>query len=204
MQYALKEYWEERYQKNNEPFEWFQSFPDLKEVISANIPKEFKILHIGCGSSELAAQMVAEGWSDIVNVDFSSTIINVLKKRYAGKPELSFVEMDIGDMNFAAGSIDAVLDKACLDSILCCEEAQKQAEKIIAQIYKVLRPGGMFLLVATNHSETKLKMLERTEFEWNVIVEAIPKPGLLNLPLDDDVSYHYVFICRKATGVVYH
>jgi len=203
MQYSQKEYWDERYQKSSDSFEWFQSYEDIKGFISSNIPKHAKVLHVGCGSSELAVQMNNEGWSDITNIDFSASLISVLKEKHSNRFGINYMEMNVEDMSFATGSFDAIIDKACLDSIMCSDESQKHGERAIAQIYKTLRPGGVFLLIATNHSESKLRLLERIEYEWSVAVEAISKPGLLDVPLDDDVSYHYVFICKKAQGVGY-
>ena len=51
--YGKIEYWEERYLKRNEQFDWYQTYPDLKEILSNHISKKAKILNVGCGNSRL-------------------------------------------------------------------------------------------------------------------------------------------------------
>ena len=49
--YGKPEYWEERYQRDPEPFDWYQSFQDLGHVITDKVPSTSRILNIGCGNS---------------------------------------------------------------------------------------------------------------------------------------------------------
>ena len=37
--------------------------------------EEAKVLHVGCGTSSLSADLVYHGWMDIVNIDYSKTVI---------------------------------------------------------------------------------------------------------------------------------
>lgn len=60
-QYGKVEYWEERYTKyvmvwwrDPEPFDWYQRFNGLKELIQANIMPEHRILNVGAGNSRLS------------------------------------------------------------------------------------------------------------------------------------------------------
>ena len=49
--YSKLNYWEERYDNNSEPFDWYQIYDTLKEKIAAFIKPTDKILILGAGSS---------------------------------------------------------------------------------------------------------------------------------------------------------
>ncbi len=59
--YGKLEYWEERYSKRNDQFDWYQTYPNIKEIIQNNISKNAKILNIGCGNSRLSEGMYEDG-----------------------------------------------------------------------------------------------------------------------------------------------
>jgi ubiquinone/menaquinone biosynthesis C-methylase UbiE len=196
MQYSLKTYWNERYAKDNEPFEWLQSYTTLKEYLEKYVPKQGKILHLGCGSSELGIEMYKGGWTDIINIDFSNLLIDSLKKRYSNNVGLMFTEMNAEEMSFPKGVFDTVIDKACIDSVLCSDGAARRAEKIIKNINKVLKPEGVFLMVSIAKSDIRKRFLEKQEYNWQIVVESIPKPTLSTLPIEEDKN-HYLYICKK-------
>ena len=50
-QYGKSEYWEDRYQKDKEPFDWYQRYGGLKHIITQAIQPTFTILNVGCGNS---------------------------------------------------------------------------------------------------------------------------------------------------------
>lgn len=49
--YGKSEYWEERYQRDSEQFDWYQSFHGIEHLISNRILQTDRILHVGCGNS---------------------------------------------------------------------------------------------------------------------------------------------------------
>ena len=49
--YGRPDYWEERYQRDPEQFDWYQPFQGVEHVIIDRVPQTNKILNIGCGSS---------------------------------------------------------------------------------------------------------------------------------------------------------
>ena len=58
--YGKLEYWEDRYSKRTEPFDWYQVYTGIKEIISPLIEKENKILNVGCGNSRMSEEMYEE------------------------------------------------------------------------------------------------------------------------------------------------
>ncbi len=63
-QYGKAEYWEDRYSRylhiylrDPEPFDWYQRFSGLKDIITTHVDKGFRILNVGAGNSRLSEEM---------------------------------------------------------------------------------------------------------------------------------------------------
>ena len=67
-----------------------------------------------------------QGYHYIKNIDFSSVAINYMKEKHAALDEMDYQVHDITDpdqSNFVEpGSVNCVIDKATLDSIICSSE----------------------------------------------------------------------------------
>ena len=101
--YGQPSYWEGRYTKDAEPFDWLQRYsaPLLRELINAHIPRDGAILMSGCGSSTMSEDMVDDGYvGGIANVDISRTVVDDLADRLKSKKGLSCA--------FVVASVDAV------------------------------------------------------------------------------------------------
>ena len=70
------EYWEARYTKDCDSFEWYQDYFGVKDNITQHIAPDSDILILGCGNSKLGAEMYEDGFTRIKNVDWSPTVIN--------------------------------------------------------------------------------------------------------------------------------
>lgn len=61
-QFHTKEYWNSFFQKRGkEAFEWYGEYRDVRSEFQKLIPKDAKILIIGCGNSEMSAEMYDDG-----------------------------------------------------------------------------------------------------------------------------------------------
>ena len=50
-QYGKSEYWEDRYQKDKEQFDWYQRYAQLSDIVTQYVNKGDNILNVGCGNS---------------------------------------------------------------------------------------------------------------------------------------------------------
>lgn len=48
--YHDEEYWNNRYIKNPEPFDWYQSYKELKPLLELYLPKDQIVFNAGCGN----------------------------------------------------------------------------------------------------------------------------------------------------------
>ena len=124
-QYGRPEYWEDRYQKDEESFDWYQKWEQLKPYIEKAIPnKKGIILNAGCGNSTLAEDMYEDGFDKIINIDISNTVIRSMVDKYKDRyPLMPYKIMDVKNLGFPEHSFEAIIDKGCFDAVLCSDSS---------------------------------------------------------------------------------
>lgn len=56
-------------------------------------------------------------------------------------------------MTYPADSFDAVIDKSTLDTFLCSEEMLEQIPLYLKGVSKVLKAGGVFIVISFNEPD---------------------------------------------------
>lgn len=112
------------------------------------------VLDVGSGPGLLAAEMAEEvGPSGAVHgVDFSKDMLAMARDHCRGRPTVSFQRVDATELPFLDGSIDAAVSTQVYEYVTDVEAA-------LAELYRVLRPGGRALVLDTDASS----VLFRTE-----------------------------------------
>lgn len=199
-QYGRPEYWQERYMHKKEQFDWYQKWTGIKDVVTQYVSLNDKVLHVGCGNSKLAEEMVEEGYTSILNIDKSSIVIEDMQELYKGRDGLSFECKDVMNMNFDSGSFDAVIEKGSLDSILCGDRSNIMAKRMLTQIHRVLKADGIYISISYAPPENRLRFFNQAEFTWNIFEYRIAKPILSTtaaMSKEDSHTIHYVYVCIK-------
>uniref|UniRef100_A0A0N4ZVF6 Guanylate kinase-like domain-containing protein n=1 Tax=Parastrongyloides trichosuri TaxID=131310 RepID=A0A0N4ZVF6_PARTI len=112
--YSKKCYWDARF-NNEESYEWIAEFEEFGELLLKHIKPNDKILHIGCGNSQLSQQLFDKGYKNITNLDFSSVIVN---KGNICNPHFNWICDDMRTLsNIESNSFDIVLEKAAIESL---------------------------------------------------------------------------------------
>merc|ERR1711957_731331 len=89
--------------------------------------------------------MYAEGYQNIVNVDIADIVIEQQQEKYGHLDKMSWHVMDGGALSFEASSFDVVLEKGLFDALYA--GTGTQVGPVFAEITRVLRPGGRFIMV---------------------------------------------------------
>eukprot|EP01055_Gregarina_sp_Pseudo9_P005576 Gregarina_sp_Pseudo_9__5575@NODE_74_length_4574_cov_25_621830_g68_i0_p4_GENE_NODE_74_length_4574_cov_25_621830_g68_i0NODE_74_length_4574_cov_25_621830_g68_i0_p4_ORF_typecomplete_len203_score24_66Methyltransf_31/PF13847_6/2_9e19Methyltransf_11/PF08241_12/4_1e18Methyltransf_25/PF13649_6/5e13Methyltransf_23/PF13489_6/7_8e13Ubie_methyltran/PF01209_18/7_2e13TPMT/PF05724_11/4_1e09Methyltransf_12/PF08242_12/7_6e08MetW/PF07021_12/1_2e06NodS/PF05401_11/8_8e07CMAS/PF02353_20/9_9e06TehB/PF03848_14/4_6e05Me len=196
-QYSKKEFWDERYTKDPEAFEWYADYGLLKSLINDICSKKSKILHVGCGTSNLAEDMEADGYKDITCLDFSSVAVQL--KQHKSK-KVQYILGDIRNMpEFSTGTFNQVLDKGTLDSLMCGESAAPDVHQMLSEIHRVLRPGGSFLCISHAKPITRLAFFEQPDFQWQVSIRTLQRqiPSEILTQGASNNSVIHVYICER-------
>ncbi|CAM4337319.1 bifunctional demethylmenaquinone methyltransferase/2-methoxy-6-polyprenyl-1,4-benzoquinol methylase UbiE [Zobellia nedashkovskayae] len=113
-------------------------------ILTAQQPKN--ILDIATGTGDLAINLVETGAKKIVGLDISPGMLEVGKKKITHKKLDSTIEMVVGDsenLPFEANSFDAI-------TVAFGVRNFETLEKGLDEIYRVLAPGGTFVVLETS------------------------------------------------------
>jgi hypothetical protein len=176
-----RSYWEDRYVQEHEPFfDWYVDFPQCLAFILPLVAKDSNILIVGCGNSSLGIhvfefntmtrglQVYAQGFRNVVNMDFSPTVIERMKALTADCHGMQWLTLDVTDMpRRMAGCFDLVIDKGTWDAVAYPRD-QLAIQKMLWHILKVLRVGGHYLLISSWSPEEFLPYVNLFRGFWDV------------------------------------
>ncbi|CBQ69358.1 conserved hypothetical protein [Sporisorium reilianum SRZ2] len=201
-QFAEREYWEQRYADESEQeFDWFKNYDDLKELFDELIPRSARILMLGCGNSTLSPQMHAAGYTNIVNIDYSTTLISRLTSRY---PDQTHLVQDITTLHHPASltllggpaSFDIALDKGTMDALMAegkgssvwnpSEKVVRDVREMLRGVDTVLKPGGKLVYVTFGQPHFRKRWLDEVE-GWSVETRTL-----------GDMFHYFVYVATKA------
>ena len=67
----------------------------------------------GCGNSKMSEDMYHDNYQNIVNIDYSSVIIETMKQRCQHLNNMKWLEMDINDLKFEE-KFDCIVEKGII------------------------------------------------------------------------------------------
>ena len=146
-----------------------------------------------------------------IRVDFSRVVIDQLKKRCEGYPEIELKCLNMQDTNLDKNSFDCIIDKGLLDSIACNHRSEEAIANYICEVERLLVDDGIFILISMGQPAERLKYVELYDIDlpnftpWYTDVIAIEKPlehDGQELDPDDLNSYYFVYICRVEPKLV--
>jgi SAM-dependent methyltransferase len=117
------------------------------------VPRDAAILDYGCGQGRICGQLSALGFANVHGVDTSAAMIRVAVARH---PAQRFTVVDGRTLPHGDASIDAAL----LFAVLTCVPSDDAQRRLVAELSRVLRPGGL-LLVSDYPLQTDARNLAR-------------------------------------------
>ncbi|KAK6913619.1 Methyltransferase type 11 [Dillenia turbinata] len=166
-------YWDKRYGQESGPFDWYQKYPALAPLLDLYLSRHHRILVVGCGNSALSVDMADDGYEDLVNIDISSVVIDAMQRKYSDRPQLKYTQMDVRDMSpLETGLFDSVIDKGTLDSLLCGQNSQQNAARMLQEVGRVLKDRGVYILITYGAPIYRLNLL-KDSCSWTVKLHVI-------------------------------
>ncbi|KAI0060635.1 S-adenosyl-L-methionine-dependent methyltransferase [Artomyces pyxidatus] len=196
-EYGTREYWDQRY--NQEPedatFDWFKKYEDVAHLLRDAVPdKTSRILMLGCGNSTLSQDMYDDGYKNIVNIDYSSVVVDQMRARHqSARPEMKWYEMDIRKLEFEADSFDVAIDKGTMDAMMTAkgdvwdppQHVIDDCTKEVDEVLRVLRTGkGVFLYLTFGQPHFRRRYLARPDTS-------------LEIKEIGDAFHYYLYIVRN-------
>jgi len=128
-----------------------------------------RVLDVGTGSGDLIA-MLSEflgDFSDFTGIDIDPDKLEKAMERLDGRP-VHLLEMDGGNMTFEDGEFDTV----CISNSL---HHLENAEAVMTEMYRVLRPGGTFLLqeMFSDGEQSPSQAMHIKIHHWNARVDTL-------------------------------
>ena len=112
----------------------------FKEVFSGT---PLRVLDLGCGTGRTTVHLKQLG-HDVVGVDLSSAMINRAREKH---PDIDFRVMNATELEFTDASFDAALFSF---NGLDCIYPEAKRWQAVAEVRRVLRPAGRFVLSSHN------------------------------------------------------
>uniref|UniRef100_A0AC35F539 Methyltransferase type 11 domain-containing protein n=1 Tax=Panagrolaimus sp. PS1159 TaxID=55785 RepID=A0AC35F539_9BILA len=172
--YTSVDYWDSRF-KDEESYEWISNFEKFSDLIVKELKPSDRILHVGCGNSQLSFQLYSAGFKDITNLDYSNVLI---KKLLEKNPEMKWICDDMRSLEkLETETFDVVIEKAAIESLLANEKsvwtfsdtAKHDLRSTLESIYRVLKPGGFFFSVSFTPPYFRVNYL--IEQKWSIEVK---------------------------------
>ncbi len=144
------------------------------------LPPESRCLEVGCGSARLSALLARDG-HQLTCMDYTMEALDAAQRNFAAaRLPGRFVQGDAFALPFAAGSFDAVFSTGLLEHFA-------DPLPVVAEMTRVLRPGGIFfsdivprkfsLLRAFEFMRPQRAVFERA-FTRDEILEMLAQAGL--------------------------
>ncbi|WIA23799.1 hypothetical protein OEZ85_013476 [Tetradesmus obliquus] len=227
--YGQASYWDRRYEEEVglNKFEWYQSYDSLQPILEKHLGQDGHVLQVGVGTSELQAELITRSGfkGSFVNTDISAVAVAHMQQLHAGWPQLTYQVADAKHMpEFADASFDTVIDKGTLDAIRCGPTADEDSAAMMLELYRVLRPGGVMMMITYGPPFVRLPWMLLPGMDWDLQVYMLGnvdgEPSLGHFPtltpgirgpiaaqdlapppdVQDWNKLHFVYVATKAAA----
>ncbi|MFH0955220.1 MAG: methyltransferase domain-containing protein [Candidatus Micrarchaeota archaeon] len=160
--------WEETYRKKGVVHAEIEPF--VKKTVPLFRKKKVKtILDLGCGTGKNCFFLAKKGFT-VYGIDSSPTAVRIAARQLKGKQnkKIRLKQSDMTKIPFKKGSFDAVI---CYRVIY--HGTIKQIRKAIREVYRVLKPNGLFALNLITGNDQDFR--KGQEIEKNTFIYLNPK-----------------------------
>lgn len=166
-----------------------------------HLPTSGKALDIACGDGYGTRLLAAHGL-DMVGGDIDAEVLVTARERAADIGNIQFRELNVMDLDIESESLDAVVSMETIEHV--------DDDPYLSEIYRVLKPGGVFVLSTPQNShghipinaehlrEYSLKdIVALCETKFRVAREIGLKQGRV-IVSGDPLGSNTMLVCQKA------
>lgn len=166
-----------------------KEFPTPFQIVEFEkyVSPEMRILDVGCGYGRTLNELHNNGFKHLNGVDFSQKMINRGLRLY---PYLNLTKNNGDELPFPSGQFDAVI----LIGVLTSNFTNKEQEKIISEISRVIKSRGILYL-----SDFLLNDDERNIKRYNEYKDIYGIYGVFKLPEGAVLRHHHESHISKLT-----
>lgn len=138
---------------NSEKHRWFA---DIVHPYIPRLDRPVEALDLGCGSGFMSLLLLEAGCT-VQGIDFSEDMIAQAKANVASKGfDATYTPMKAQELAFDDASFDFVLSRNVTWVL-------EDVDKVYAEVFRVLRPGGVFLNLDANYGKAFMEQDARGE-----------------------------------------
>lgn len=147
-----------------------------------------RFLEIGCGPGANLLYLAQEGFAGF-GIDGSQIALDRARQRLdAAGLDAHLRQGDVGHLPYSKESFDCVIDIECLYA-----NSLADSRRIIDQVHRVLRPGGLFFSITYMTGMPGEETGRRLEGEPNTFLEMLDGPlrdgyGIIRLTSEDEIG----------------
>lgn len=182
--------------------ERFLGFDELRGILLRFVCRRHLFLDVGCGTSDICRQLVLHGYNHVYGIDVDEAKVSFQRQRTLVLGEyVRMQRMNAADMTFPDEFFDCVFTKAILDEIACgkrflsSHETQIELLRVLGEILRCLKPGGIWILVTCQTSTQRPRQRSAVDsdlnpwWQWEVVEKVIQHHVLL------ETEYHAGIPC---------
>lgn len=159
---------------------------ETADLIAAHLDRNGPVLESGCGAGRYVKYLSEQGW-DITGLEYSRETVEMVRRRW---PELNVVQGDVADSPFPDNHFTGMI------SLGVVEHFPEGLEAPLADMYRILRPGGRALITVPCMSTIRQIKNRIWWYEIRDSIRPIAKRILRGSPQDLTISrlqktYHY-------------
>jgi cyclopropane fatty-acyl-phospholipid synthase-like methyltransferase len=124
----------------------------LSQLEAANI-RPARLVDIGCGTGKPVCWALSAVGHDVLGIDISTAMVVAARERVPGA---RFEQVDVRD--FISSAAQESFDAITVYFSMIASVTQEEIRQFIAGIYKLLRPGGLFVFATVPISAESLQI----------------------------------------------
>jgi SAM-dependent methyltransferase len=154
--FGTRQYWDDVYTgKGDFPkdeYSWYYGWDTLKPLFTQAIPsKDARILCPGIGNDIILLDLWGAGYHQLTAFDYSEHAVERQQDLLSWEPkaleQVEILQRDARTLDPEwTGSFDCILEKGALDAIYLSGDGH--VEQAVAELQRVLRPGGILVSVS--------------------------------------------------------